>query len=172
MEQSKNMLWVVVVVALMVGFFAGWVYGKRTTTQTLGAKIKNLEKSLNTIFPEPPEEVKTINGTIQSIDTTGGNFVLEIRSFTDRYPIPGQAPRMETRTVRVTDATKIEDLDVNPKSFGSLGSQRTPRAFSDLKPGYSVMVTTEENIRTSETLTALSIERVVLPFAAPPQIQR
>lgn len=157
METGKNALWGIAAIALIIGFFGGWQYGKQNAMQKADTKIQELEKSLNAFLPPLPEVISVIGGTIRTIN--GDSLTVEIPSFTNRYPKLGESPATETKTIRFAKDTKISGMNFDPKTFKNGLPQTITISASDLKIGDAVSVTIKENARTEQNLTATEIIR-------------
>lgn len=150
-------MWIVVIVALIIGFFGGQWYGKRSGMRQADQKINDLQKSLDIFVPPLPEAVTVVGGKITAINAT--TFTIEIPSLTDRYPQPGKPMATEIKTIRVTSDTKITDTNFDPKTFKNGLPQMKTISANNLKTGDTVSVTIKENARTSHDLTAVSVNR-------------
>lgn len=157
MMENKNVAWGIVVVALLVGFFGGWYYGKVAGVKESDHTVSNLKQSLDMFVPPLPDVVNVLGGKITAIN--GDSFAIEIPSLTDRYPKPGVPMVTETKTIRVTSETVLTDTNFDPKTFKNGLPQTKTISASDLKTGDTISVTISENARTEQNLTAVSINR-------------
>lgn len=155
--ENKNLVWGVVVLALIIGFFGGQWYGKRTETQNAEQKIKDIQNSLDIFVPPLPDVVNVIGGKITAI--SGDAFTIEIPSLSDRYPKPGVPMKTEIKTIRIAKDAKITSTSFDPKTFKNGLPQTKTISAEDLKAGDTVSVTIKENARTEQNLTAISINR-------------
>ncbi len=155
--ENKNWVWGVVILAIAAGFFAGWLYGKQAGVTETGKKVKDLQSSLDVFVPPLPNTINLVSGKITAIK--GDSFTMEIPSFTDRYPKPGQALAVESKTIRTTKNTDISETNFDPKTFKNGSPQKRAIQVGDLKIGNIVSVTVKENARTEQNLTAVSINR-------------
>jgi hypothetical protein len=105
---------------------------------------------LNSIYPEP-NEVLTIFGQITSID--GNSLIIETSSF-ERY-IPEQEQKLTKITVNTNEQTKISEQNFSPENPSEL--TETIISFSDLTVGDSVRVSSSENIKGKNQITATEI---------------
>jgi hypothetical protein len=158
MEQNNKFLFLAV--ALIVGLIAGYILGAQSGKKMAveeQKKTEELQTTIDVFVPPLPDVVNVIGGKITAIN--GDTFIMEIPSFTDRYPKPGQAMATETRTIRITTDTKITDTNFDQKTFKNGLPQTRTITAKDLKTDDTVSVTVKENARTEQNLTAEQINR-------------
>ncbi len=148
---------IILIVVLVLGFGAGYLFGSRIEKQNAEVKIQELQSVVNTIYPAPVGEVKAVNGVITAI--SGDTLTLDIPSLTQTYPKPGQSiPRQQIK-VTVTKDTKITQLILDPKA------KLTTVTKDKLTTGDTIYVTVADDLlKTSET-QALTIQKNVYPTA-------
>lgn len=158
---NKNSLVAVPVIALLIGALAGYLFGLRAgrsaVSAEMSAKVQELQSALDVFVPPLPDVVTVIGGRITAIDK--GLLTVEIPSLTDRYPKPGAPIATETKSVWVTEDTKITSTNFDPKTFKKGVPQSKTISSTDLKVGDTVSVTVTGNARTEQNLTAASISR-------------
>lgn len=159
MQKEKNII-AVAIIALTVGALAGYFFGISSAKQKVAEANKKTERaqqSLDMFVPPLPEMVNVIGGKITAV--SGNSFTIEIPSFTDRYPKPGQPMATETKTIRVDKDAQITSTSFDPKTFKNGMPQTKTISAGDLKTGDAVSVTVKENARTEQNLTAVSINQ-------------
>jgi len=143
------------------GLKAGYVSGKSASEK----EIADLKAGLQVYFPPSPSEVFSISGVIKEI---GGNAIkVEMNSFTEFPPLPGQKNPTELRLVKITPDTKITEFTFSKPGLPVPGKNGLPPEapmkeikFSDLKFGDNVTVKSLENIKNKMEFTATNIEKM------------
>lgn len=178
MNDKKTIYLIVGIFVLLVlvsgvgGYFygleAGYVSGKSASDK----EVSDLKAVLQAYFPPSPSEIFSISGVIKEV---GGNAIkVEMSSFAQFPPPPGQKPVTELRLVKVSSETKITEFTFSktvapaPRSGNGLPSEVPMKEikFSDLKIGDGVTVKSSENIKDKMEFTASNIER--MPKISPP----
>lgn len=159
MPKETNIV-TVAVLALIIGALAGYFYGSSSVQQKVAEadkKTEELQQALDMFVPPLPETVNVIGGKISAINNDA--FIVEIPSLADRYPKQGVPMAVETKTIRITADTKITSTNFDSRTFKNGLPQTRTIAAKDLKIGNTVSVTVQENARTEQNLTAVSINR-------------
>ncbi len=155
--------------------------GRFGELQKLQAQVEQAKK----FFPQTPADIRTISGTIKNV--SGRTVTLEIESPNPFEDIP------KTRMVTISASTKIilqkqkdpavlqRELAVFDASVKTLATkpgtpspmfpspfQETSGVASDLKPGQSVTITADQNIRDAEAFEAREMRLTPLPAAPAP----
>lgn len=138
MDNSKNTLITVGIVALLVGGVFGFSLGKQMTE-------KDLKPLVDVAFPPPPAELFGFAGSITKIE---GNIIsLEIND-PDDY-LPTNNPKKQIRRVVVGPETNIAIID-----FITLDEEGRPLqteiTLEELAIGDVITVVANENIKNSE----------------------
>lgn len=149
----------IVLIGAVAGYLFGFQTGKRSGYAEADQKIQDVQTSLNIFVPPLPDVINTIGGKITAVNGDAFTFVMEVSSFTDRYPKPGMPMATEIRTVRAMVDTKITDINFDSKTFKNGLPQTKTISAKDLKVGDTISVTVKENARTEQNLTAVSINR-------------
>lgn len=148
---------VVVLMGAIFGYLFGFRMGKNIVGAEASASITKLQSVLDIFVPPLPDVVNVIGGRIIAVDE--GLFTIEIPSLTDRYPKPDTPMATETKTVWITEDTKITSINFDQKTFKSGAPQQKEISPTDLGVGDTVSVTVTGNARTEQNLTAVSISR-------------
>ncbi len=160
---SRNTKIVTIAVVVLVGAIAGYLLGsqigKKSERAEADQKIQEIQHSLNIFVPPLPDVINTIGGKITAVNSDAFTFIMEVPSFTDRYPKPGVPMATEIRTVRAVADTEITDTNFDSKTFKKGVPQTKTISAGDLQVGDTVSVTVKENARTEQNLTAVSINR-------------
>ena len=165
-------------VGAVLGFGIGRVGsgGRFGELQRIQAQVEQAKK----FFPQTPADIRTISGTVKSV--SGSKVTLEIESPNPFEDIP------KTRMVTISASTKIilqkqkdpavlqKELAVFDASVKTLATkpgtpspafpspfQETSGVASDLKPGQSMTITADQNIRDAEAFEAREIRLTPLP---------
>lgn len=150
---------ITVLIGAIVGYLLSSQIGKKSERAEADQRIRNVQDSLNVFVPPLPDVVNVIGGKITVVNSDAFTFIMEVPSFTDRYPKPGVPMATETRTVRAAADTEITDTNYDSKTFKKGIPQTKTISANDLKVGDTVSVTVKENARTEQDLTAVSINR-------------
>lgn len=160
---NRNAEIITIVVAVLIGAVAGYLFGfqtgKRSGYAEADQKIQEVQTSLNIFVPPLPDVINTIGGKITAVNSDAFTFVMDVPSFTDRYPKPGVPMATEIRTIRVAADTEITDTNFDAKTFKKGVPQTKTISAKDLKVGDTISVTVSENVRTEQNFTAVSINR-------------
>lgn len=156
---------------------SGYDAGYATGVAAISAKME-----ASGLLPETVE-VKTINGTVVSIDES--SMVIEVPQLV-RNPLAEPAPT--TRTVRLGEATTVAELlpktaeELRKEFDAAIGSSKKPDGertmppppplpftkkamkLSDIEIGAMVAVTAAEDILRAETFDAMEIQLVQRPL--------
>ncbi len=158
MEQKNLKLPVIFfIVGLVVGFLIGYyLVGKNLGFQT--TDTKQLEDLVALTFPKPPEDLRTVVGTITKID--GSKIELSIGDPEDYLPHSDGSPqRTISRVAVVNQSTEMYVL--RPTQIDKNGNiSRETLKLSDLKTSETVTVTAAENVRKASQFNAILIEKV------------
>jgi hypothetical protein len=191
---GKKIFWIVVAAVVIIGsFLAGVTVGNKAPGALLvggdynngyaagmdAARKKLVESGL---VPPSPAEVKTLSGTVKSVD--GGKFVITVSGRITPNPLDSQGPA--ERTVLANDKTQIvAQVPMTPdkqaaamKAFqdamraGKQASPPTPYTEETVKAdaiklGMVITVTSADNIKTATTINASKIVFTAIPSAVP-----
>ncbi|MFA6407621.1 MAG: hypothetical protein WCV80_02875 [Candidatus Paceibacterota bacterium] len=143
------------VVLIGIGFYIG---DRKGTKQGVTVAEEKLLPIVEKIYPKPAEIIKRASVSITKI--LGATLTVEMNDPEDYIPHTDGTPKKKiSRYVTVTGSTKI--IQVNPAKRDAQGKpQTTVIKLSDLKVGDIVLVSTEENIRTTQLFDATQIELV------------
>lgn len=141
----------------IVGFWAGNQTGVQTGTvegaQAAEAKYKPI---VNVAFPAPPTVMNKISGTVESVDQNA--ITLMVNDPNDYLPHLDGSPRATvTKKAIVTPNTTYLLVDY-AKLDKNGAATLTNISLSDIKPGDTVTVTSDQNIRTDQTFGVNSVQ--------------
>lgn len=144
MEKKKIILVIVILIIIAVG--AGFYYlGYQSANKVSQEKIKVLENALEPFYPEPPEKIFSISGTIKEIKDN--EIKIETPKFhKDLYERITKTEEKETRIIKVLPTTKITKIDYTNVSPEAPFKEEKIK-LSELKVGDRITVTAKENIK-------------------------
>ena len=141
---NLNAIILICLILIVVSGAGGYFLGKNS--------MKEYKTIVDEFFPEPPEEIFSIVGTIQEI--SGDSFKVETSSM-ERY-FPGKELKTIILTINTNQDTKILENQLSP----SRDIIETTISFSELNIGDYVTINSEENIRDKNQITAEDITKL------------
>jgi len=159
---------IITIITILIAFTAGYYTGKIGSMN----EITKYKTAIDEMFPEPVSVVFNVNGVIKEI--SGDSITIEIPAFVQRV-LPweeSQELSNEQRVVTITKDTELIKIDpLIPIEFTEEGESIFGESLflSELKKGYSINVTSDQNIKTNNKFTATRIEFIL--FDSPEDIQ-
>jgi len=137
---------VLIIVVGLIGYFIGTISSSN--------ELNKYKEVLDTFYPELPDEIFLITGTIKAIDNS---ITIEIISLEERV-LPGGEYKTEERKVSVNSETEI--VKWNPFLIineNSSESDEIPISLSELEIEDRISVQANENIKVKKEFTAIKI---------------
>ena len=151
------------IVVIAISFVAGFLLGKTHLDKQLIAQNQEekavLTQELQKFYPAVPETITRVNGAITDLLPDG--FKMQANIQVRALPENGQPIyEQQTKTVKITPATKIFKLNPGGKIIAGQGMPVKNLSQSDLQIGQQVACqsATNLNLKALDTFDAQSVE--------------
>jgi len=142
-QQNLTAIIIISIILIIASGTAGYFLGQNS--------LKEYKIIVDELFPEPPEEIFSIGGTVLKI--SDNSFTIETSSL-ERY-LPGKEINSVNIIVNINQDTQIIESDF------TLESEEKTISLSDLVVGDYIIIDSDENIRNKNQITAKSITKFI-----------
>lgn len=151
---EKRTSFLVFVLILLVGGALGFFIGRSMGNN----EVAKLQPLVNLAYPKPPEDIRSMTGTVQGI--YGATIMLQLDDPNDYLPHVDGSPRQKLSvSANTSSQTKFVSID-----YQKLDSRGNPTvadiSLSDLKSQNVVTVRSNQNIRNASQFDVSEVQLV------------
>ncbi len=167
---SKAVSIILIIVFFALGFAGGYFFAdsqNKAKLTKLQQEFSQFKKNVDSFFPAPPKEVKSMTGVVKSVDQSSILVSIPVLS-QSRYPWEQREEKAKSRDIilRVGKDTKIVKREfVQPSKENDFNPfKEVEISISELKKGDIVSFTSDQNILDRKDVLA---KKITLNFQQP-----